>query len=111
MPRSNLLDLVELSANAKMKQRWAIVLLTLAGVGAVGGLLVVVFGGDEPVVRGKPASYWVGQLGKPGANQTEARAALGEAGSALVPFLLEDVRGDEPLRRSIYRAIWSHLPA
>jgi len=94
-----------------MKHRWVKAGLTLAGVAAASVALLMVFGAHEPSARGKSASFWVGQLGKPGANQTQARAALAEIGPGLIPFLIEDVRGEEPLGRTVYRAIWTHLPA
>jgi HEAT repeats len=93
-----------------MKHRPQYAILSLIGFVAAAVVLMVMLRPDEPVYNGKPLSFWVDRVRKSGADQAQARQAIRQVGPTAIPFILQQIRHQDPLDQKVYRAVWSKLP-
>jgi hypothetical protein len=91
-----------------MNARWPKAILILACLLAVAVIARLALRTPEPVSRGRPLSYWVNEWAGP--YRPEAQAVLREIGPAAIPFLLHNVRRNEPLLERANRDIRPKLP-
>jgi HEAT repeats len=88
------------------------VLLYLLVIITLAGLAWFFLHTREPVVQGKPATFWVNSLyvsidsGSP----EQAKSALKSLGSNAVPYLVAGLNRNEGRFHRQYQQIWYHLP-
>jgi HEAT repeat protein len=71
--------------------------LAFALIGS-GLAIVLIIGPAEPSHQGKPLSFWLEEIGdnKPETNRDDARQAIRAIGTNAIPWLIADLRLDEP---------------
>ena len=86
-----------------MRRRLLIgLVLALLGLGAV---VVLVTKPAEPSHQGKPLSFWLEEIGynQPETSRDEARKAIRAIGTNAIPWLIADLRLDEPRWKRIFK--------
>src|SRR6266508_4496993 len=82
----------------------------IAGVVALGALLQRTWLA-EPKYQGKPISYWVYEVAKPGKKVELGCNAIKEAGTDAIPSLIKALHKKDSVLKRIYISVWWQLPA